>query len=29
MLVTGATDRSPSDLARTVSQVVGGGFANV
>ncbi|NIK62184.1 TetR family transcriptional regulator [Kribbella shirazensis] len=29
MLVTGATDRTPAELARTVSQVVGGGFGNV
>ncbi|MET9268747.1 TetR/AcrR family transcriptional regulator [Kribbella sp. NPDC003557] len=29
MLVTDGTTRSPADLARTVSQVVGGGFGNV
>ncbi|WP_350278505.1 helix-turn-helix domain-containing protein [Kribbella sp. HUAS MG21] len=29
MLVTGTTDRTPAELARTVSQVVGGGFGNV
>jgi AcrR family transcriptional regulator len=29
MLVVDGTDRSPAELARTVSQVVGGGFGNV
>jgi hypothetical protein len=29
MLVVDGTDRSPSELARVVSQVVGGGFGNV
>jgi AcrR family transcriptional regulator len=29
MLVTGATDRTPAELARTVSQVVAGGFGSV
>jgi AcrR family transcriptional regulator len=29
MLVNGTTDRTPAELARTVSQVVAGGFGNV
>lgn len=29
MLVSGTTDRTPAELAKTVSSVVGGGFGNV